>query len=46
LPASEVDDFLEIKITHLDGAQRQLTFVAHGPRYEKLLEKLHIETAK
>jgi tRNA threonylcarbamoyladenosine biosynthesis protein TsaE len=40
LPASEVDDYLEIKIAHLGGAQRRLTFVAHGDRYERILDGL------
>ena len=40
LPADEVDEYLEINIAHLGGAKRELTFVAHGERYEKLVEGL------
>jgi tRNA threonylcarbamoyladenosine biosynthesis protein TsaE len=39
LPAAEVDEHLEIKISHRGGAQRELTFVAHGERYEKIIEE-------
>lgn len=46
LGAAEVDEYLEIKIAHRGGAQRQMTFVAHGERYEKLLKDLRFETAK
>jgi tRNA threonylcarbamoyladenosine biosynthesis protein TsaE len=46
LPAAEVDEHLEIKIAHRGGAQRELTFVAHGKRYEALVKKLRLETAK
>ena len=46
LPADEVDEYLEIKIAHLGGAKRELTFVAYGERYERLLRDLRFETAK
>ena len=46
LPADEVDEFLEITMAHLGGARRQLTFVAHGARYEKLMKNLRLETAQ
>ena len=45
LPADEVDEYLEIKIAHLGGAKRELTFVAHGERYEALVKKLRLEVA-
>jgi tRNA threonylcarbamoyladenosine biosynthesis protein TsaE len=45
LPADEVDEFLQINLAHLGGTRRQLTFVAHGARYEKLMKNLHLETA-
>jgi tRNA threonylcarbamoyladenosine biosynthesis protein TsaE len=40
LPADEVDEYLEVKIVHLGGAKRELTFVAHGERYEAILAGL------
>ena len=40
LPADEVDEYFEVRIAHLGGAKRELTFVAHGPRYEGILESL------
>lgn len=40
LPAHEVDEYLELRIAHLGGNRRELTFVAHGRRYGRLLEEL------
>ena len=40
LPADEVDEFLEINMAHLGGVRRQLTFAAHGARYEAILARL------
>jgi len=41
LPAGEVDEWLEIRLTHAVGrTARELTFVAHGERYEKILNSL------
>jgi len=40
LPAREVDEYLEIRIAHGGGNRRELTFVAHGLRYEQLIEEL------
>lgn len=40
LPAAELDEYLELRIAHGGGSKRELTFVAHGERYEKILEKL------
>ena len=45
LPADEVEEFLQINLAHLGGTRRQLTFVAHGARYEKLMKNLRLETA-
>jgi len=39
LPADEVDEYLEIKFAHRGVAQRELTFIAHGERYEKIIEE-------
>jgi tRNA threonylcarbamoyladenosine biosynthesis protein TsaE len=38
LPAAEADEFLEIRIAHGGTSKRQLTFVGHGERYEKIIE--------
>ncbi len=46
LPADEVDEHLEIKIAHRGGAQRELTFVAHGERYEAILARMFGENGK
>ena len=40
LPAAELDEYLELRIAHGGGAKRELTFVAHGERYDKILESL------
>jgi tRNA threonylcarbamoyladenosine biosynthesis protein TsaE len=40
LPAGEVDEYLEIQMAHAGRAARQLTFVAHGARYEKIVAEL------
>ena len=41
LPAHEVDEYLELRIAHGGGNRRELTFIAHGERYERLIEKLN-----
>ena len=40
LPAAEIDDYLEVRLVHGGGAQRQITFTSHGQRHEQLLDKL------
>ena len=40
LPADEVDERLELRLAYANGAKRELTFVAHGGRYEKIVEDL------
>ena len=40
LPAGEVDGYLEVRMTHVDGNRRQLTFSPHGQRYEGIVEVL------
>jgi tRNA threonylcarbamoyladenosine biosynthesis protein TsaE len=40
LPASDVDEYLELRISHGGGNRRQLDFVAHGQRYERMLDEL------
>jgi tRNA threonylcarbamoyladenosine biosynthesis protein TsaE len=46
LPAAELDEYLELRIAHGGGSKRELTFVAHGERYEKILEKLKSKNEK
>jgi tRNA threonylcarbamoyladenosine biosynthesis protein TsaE len=40
MPADEVDEYLELRLAHAGGSKREITFVAHGERFEKILEKL------
>src|SRR5262245_15201461 len=40
LPEDEVDEYLELKIVHGGDSTRELTFAAHGPRYESIVESL------
>lgn len=40
LPAAEADEYLQITIVHGTGRERELTLVAHGQRYERLIEIL------
>lgn len=46
LPADEVDEYLQLTISHGGGAKRELAFVAHGERYERLVEALREESFK
>jgi tRNA threonylcarbamoyladenosine biosynthesis protein TsaE len=43
LPAGEVDEHLELRLAYANGAKRELTFTAHGERYERILEGLRTE---
>jgi len=40
LPATEVDEYLEVRIVHAGANQREISFVAHGERYERLIGAL------
>ena len=40
LPGNEVNEFLEIRLAHAGPKARELTFLAQGERYEKLIENL------
>jgi tRNA threonylcarbamoyladenosine biosynthesis protein TsaE len=40
LPAGEVDEYLELRIAHVEATERELKFTAHGERYEKIVEDL------
>ena len=42
LPAAEIDEHLEIRFKHLGGAKRELTFIARGEPYERILERLQV----
>jgi hypothetical protein len=46
LPADAVDEFLELRIAHAGRSKRELKFVAHGERYEQLLETLRNVSCK
>ena len=46
LPAHEVDEYLELRLAHGGGNRRELTFLAHGQRYERLLEELKSKSFK
>jgi tRNA threonylcarbamoyladenosine biosynthesis protein TsaE len=46
LPAAELDEYLELRIKHGGGSKRELTFVANGARYEKILAKLKSNSEK
>ena len=43
LPADEVDEYLELRIAHADGSNRELAFTPHGERYEKILDSLKVQ---
>jgi tRNA threonylcarbamoyladenosine biosynthesis protein TsaE len=40
LPPGEVDEYLEVRMAHAGRAGRELTFIAHGERYEGILATL------
>ena len=40
LPEDEVEEYLQINFDHEDGNKRQMTFTAHGRRYEEIVRKL------
>jgi len=40
LPAYEVSDYLELRISHSGHSKRELNFVAHGEKYGRLMQKL------
>ncbi len=40
LPAQEVDAYLEVRIAHAGGSKRELKFIAHGERYETIVDQL------
>jgi len=46
LPADEFDEYIEVSLAHRSEAKRQLTFTAHGERYEAMLEQLKTERVR
>jgi len=40
LPATEVDEWLGVDFEHAGENERQISFAAHGERYEELLQRL------
>ena len=40
LPADEVNEYLEVKLVYANGEKRELTFTAHGERYEQIIKGL------
>lgn len=40
LPATEISEYLEVRIVHAGANQREISFVAYGERYERVLEKM------
>jgi tRNA threonylcarbamoyladenosine biosynthesis protein TsaE len=46
LPANEVEEFLEVRFAHDGGNRRRLEFMAHGERYERILNSLRFKGSK
>lgn len=46
LPADELDEYFEVSLAHTNKSQRQVTFTAHGERYEAILEQLKTERVR
>jgi tRNA threonylcarbamoyladenosine biosynthesis protein TsaE len=46
LPGEEVDEYLELRMTHAGGNRRKLNFIAHGERYERIIKGLRAEKSK
>ncbi len=38
------EEYLEIRFTYLDDDKRQIDFIAHGPKYEKIAEVMNVDT--
>jgi hypothetical protein len=41
-----VDEYLELRMTHAGGNRRKLNFIAHGERYERIVEGLRAKNSK
>jgi tRNA threonylcarbamoyladenosine biosynthesis protein TsaE len=46
LPAQDVDEYLEVKIAHAGANQREISMVAHGERYDRLVEEMSDKSVK
>jgi tRNA threonylcarbamoyladenosine biosynthesis protein TsaE len=46
LRGEEVDEYLELRMTHAGGNRRKLSFTAHGERYEKLLAEFNVPRSR
>jgi tRNA threonylcarbamoyladenosine biosynthesis protein TsaE len=46
LPSGEVDEYLEVRLVHAGGNRRRLNFIAHGERYERIIERLGVKRFK
>jgi tRNA threonylcarbamoyladenosine biosynthesis protein TsaE len=46
LPAEDVDEYLELRMTHAGGNRRKLNFIAHGERYERLLAEFKVPRSR
>jgi tRNA threonylcarbamoyladenosine biosynthesis protein TsaE len=49
LPATEINEYLEVRIVHAGANQREISLVAYGERYERLigaLRKTSFESSK
>lgn len=46
LTSGEVDEFLELKITHAGKSHREFTFAGHGERYEEIVRSLKVQKFK
>lgn len=40
LPATEVDECLEMRLAYADGSRRELVFIPRGRRYESIVDKM------
>ena len=40
VPPDELGEYLEVSLAHNSGSKRQVTFTAHGKRYEGIVEQL------
>lgn len=43
LPVNEVDEYLDVNMVHAGASKRQVTFTAHGARYDDILRELRMK---
>lgn len=46
LPAREIEEYLHVGFAHAGGSRRKLTFMAHGERFEEIIERLRVKWMK